>query len=90
MRFFGQKLLGNSLFNQTSKYAKYTKGAIVSAENKTPQHVMNRTKTCSLFAIRFNVTLEIAFVSRRRKIEHEMAQKQKIPQMAILEWVRER
>jgi hypothetical protein len=40
------------------------------------------------FAIRFNVTVEIAFVSRRSKIEHEMAQKQKIPKVARLERTR--
>jgi len=38
----------------------------------------------------FNVTVEIAFVSRRSRIEHEMAQKQKIPKMARPKWFREK
>jgi hypothetical protein len=39
-------------------------------------------KNIPIFAIHFKVTTEIAIVSRRSKLEHEMAQKQKIPKVA--------
>jgi hypothetical protein len=39
-------------------------------------------KNIPLLAIHFKVTTEIAIVFRRSKLEHEMAQKQKIPKVA--------
>jgi len=57
------------------------KGVTVSAEGKTSGGEQ-QNKFLLSFAIRFNVTVEIAFVSRRSEHEHEMAQKQKIPKMA--------